>query len=190
MITFVLSEIYGKTPEFLTLCAKLPGQVVSISPYQDEHLIFDDEQFAYQHFIENVGVEGYCHVLKSRIEKAHPTIAGQPINLVGFSVGASAIWQMCLLNPQIEVNKAMLFYGAQIRHLLDDSPRVACHLILPREEAHFSVDELSSALKTFQRHILERSHYLHGFMNKCSSNFNEQGYQHYLGKIANLLSAQ
>ena len=183
MITFVLSEIYGVTPELIALCRQLPGQVIPLSPYEDDKLIFDDEQQAYQYFVTHVGVEGYSDKLRAAIDGYSCDGEARSVNLIGFSVGASAVWHYGLNNPPDSIANATLFYGSQIRKLSGEAPIFPCKLVMPSYEEHFDVTALAEQLAKFSNVVVENSVYLHGFMNKRSANYNEQGFRYYLALL-------
>jgi dienelactone hydrolase len=106
--------------------------------------------------------------------------------LVGFSVGASALWA---LSGEIYMQrkiKAICFYGSQIRHYSEINPIIEIELFFPEHEPHFNVAKLISKLshkKNVQCHMVP---YLHGFMNKKSDNFNKTGYHNYLKILKNI----
>ncbi|WP_448547756.1 dienelactone hydrolase family protein [Thalassotalea fusca] len=190
MITFALPEIYGITPEFIALCEQLPGRVISISPYQDKDLIFEDEQQAYTYFMSRVGVEEYArkvihfieHTLQSELVQVQNA---QPVNLVGFSVGASAIWLMGKQTLPFSVNNAVLFYGGQIRKYLTHAPDFQSTIVMPEYEPHFDVRKLTQQLQQFSNVDVIGCDYLHGFMNKRSASFSNDGYHHFIKWLNN-----
>jgi len=185
MITFALPEIYGLTPEFNGLCEQLPGTVIPISPYQEQDLIFEDEQQAYAYLMTHGGVEEYArkvehfiaHTLQNELIQ---TQNEQPVNLVGFSVGASAVWLMGKQKLPFSVNNAVLFYGGQIRKYLAHSPNFPCTVVMPSSEPHFDVQSLTQQLQQFSIVEVIGSDYLHGFMNQRSANFSSDGYRNFM----------
>jgi dienelactone hydrolase len=191
-IVFV-ADIFGLTDEFESLCQEVTHHVDKvfdvecqmIGPYQIQPTLFASEQDAYQHFMDNVALDGYVKKIAHQLHK----ISG-PKLLIGFSVGGSAIWQ--LLSQQVfnHTLHAICFYSGQIRHLTKLTPNIPIRLILPAFESHFSIADLQAELKGKSLVTVEQCEYLHGFMNKCSVNYNQYGYLSYMNKLVGLLSHQ
>ncbi len=108
----IVSDIFGRTPALENLCKALGSNVDIIDPYAGKYMCFKTEQEAYDFFMANVGLEAYCCVLKSKLEKD-----SIPLILIGFSVGASAIWQVSESFSNKKIKHVVCFYGSQIRHL-------------------------------------------------------------------------
>ena len=146
-----------------------------IDPYDGKYMGFQTEEQAYEFFMANVGLRTYCDILQSRLKKtASPTI------LIGFSVGASAIWQISESLSTERVKRAVCFYGSQVRHLLEITPKVEVEYVLPMHEPGFRIDELVTRLSDKKNVVLHKTPYLHGFMNKFSKNHNKLGYTKYI----------
>ena len=145
-----------------------------VDPYSGMFMDFKNETEAYTYFISNVGLDYYGELLFS---KTHQIAA--PITLIGFSIGASAIWKISKdLEPDI-VSNAFCFYGSQIRYDLEIEPIFHVDLILPKSESHFSVSDLSEYLSRRDNVTIHQTEYLHGFMNTYSTNFHKNGYDYY-----------
>jgi len=178
MQVYIVSDIFGLTPalgEFITTlyAAHSVEKIHVVDPYQGKHMNFLNEEQAYTYFSEHVGVEGYAEqLLLVLMQNPSPKI------LIGFSVGASAIWANAE-NIHLNVKQAFYFYGSQIRHLLHVVPQIKSTVILPYKETHFSVDSLQSNIENLPNVSTNRCEYLHGFMNKHSINFNQQAYTTY-----------
>lgn len=106
-----------------------------------------------------------------------------PLHLLGFSAGASALWKAISRAPCPQVKKSWLFYSGQIRNLMECQPGCPVHFIFPRKEEHFEVDVVMRDLKGRPNLTLEKTTYLHGFMNPLSSNFNPHGLLEFQGRI-------
>jgi len=107
--------------------------------------------------------------------------------LIGFSVGASAIWSMSS-HPAIKtITKGICFYSSQIRHHTDLQPQFEIELILAHYEPHFDVKSLHVELATKANVNVKHVNYLHGFMNPHSSNFNQRAYDETLTVLSNKL---
>ena len=191
-IVFV-ADIFGLTDEFKDLCQQVTAslekllavkcQLHMIGPYQQQPSLFTSESAAYQYFIENITLAGYVKSLKEQLTE----ITGNKI-LVGFSIGGSAIWQLCANTRFKENLAAICFYSGQIRHMTKLTPNIPTRLIFPATESHFSITELRTALADKSSVTIEQTQYLHGFMNPLSSNFNQQAYQYYIKRLAGLLA--
>lgn len=175
MSKVIVSDVFGRTEALQKLAQQLNGSVQIIDPYGGAFMNFDDEQEAYQYFITQVGLDSYTHTLLNRIENDL-----EPVSLIGFSVGASAVWNLSEYSELKHIKSAVLFYGSQIRHKTEVLPRFPVHLIFPKEEVHFSVNELISKINKKKNTQIHRSKYLHGFMNPHSKNYNARAYRQYL----------
>jgi len=102
--------------------------------------------------------------------------SNDPVSLIGFSVGAAAIW-MISDRKKLKVNAAQCFYGSQIRHHTNITPSFPIELIFPLSEPHFSVTEAIIKLSGRPNVKITQVPYLHGFMNQCSTNYNAVGYE-------------
>jgi len=174
----LVSDIFGLTDELIELGNTLWGNCLIIDPYMGEKNKFTDEDLAYQYFIKHVGLERYSSHLLEKLA----TINDQA-SVLGFSVGASAIWKLSDKVSPASIDTAYLFYGSQIRKMLDIQPTFELKLVLPRFEDHFSVAAMAEALKSIDNVSLERSEGLHGFMNKLSRNFNQSVYDDHCARL-------
>lgn len=169
MRLILVSDVFGNTPALCSLKNKLEAEVI-VEPYNGANFEFNDDTEAYSFFIKNVGLESYVssllNVLKSSTE---PTI------LIGFSIGASAIWKLPV-GTNNNIKMAYCFYGSQIRHATSISPAFNTHLVLPKSEPHFDVGKLKKELSNKHNVMTTQVEYLHGFMNYYSRNYNEIGY--------------
>ena len=174
----IVSDIFGKTPALEKLCYDLTRPFEVVDPYNGEFLKFKTESDAYHHFSEHVGVEYYSELLKYKINNTN-----EKIILLGFSVGASAIWRISN-QDLMNVSSAICFYGSQIRNMLDIQPQIPMYII-PAFEEHFSVQGLSNELAHKRNVKVQGTNYLHGFMNSHSTNYNEAGYKYYIEWMCN-----
>lgn len=183
-ILFV-ADIFGLTPEFKKLCLQLADKhqatsqdkLYLISPY-DDTVLFTNETKAYQYFCEQGGVASYTEKLAGILSEIR-----KPCTLIGFSAGGSALWSL-VSQPQFSHHQQLLcFYSSQIRHMTLLNPQIPTRLIFPKNEQHFSVDELIDNLQHKAHVIVEQAPFLHGFMNKRSNNYSQQAYDIYLKKL-------
>ena len=116
-----------------------------VDPYAGERFNFADEAEAYQYFSTHSTIEKYANdvsAVLAKLDFKHATW------VIGFSAGASAVWRLAasLEGEQYRNVHAVGFYGGQIRHLTELSPLVPIHLVFPKSEAHFDIDELIETL--------------------------------------------
>ncbi len=178
MRAIVVSDIWGATEPFKKLCEDIGKNVIAIDPYNGIDLQFSDEQQAYQHFSAHIGLEQYTKLVFQKI-----TQHKQPCILIGFSVGASAIWNISPTLNEHQVAKAYCFYGGQIRHKTNLIPSIKTELILPYSEPHFDQNEMLKDIKKKDNIKIQHTQYFHGFLNQLSNNFNQQGYDKYIEYI-------
>ena len=119
MHTVFVSDIFGLSESLIDFCSSVCLDFTIVDPYRGERLQFADEAEAYSHFMSNLGVQGYANHLTETLK-----IINGPVNLIGFSVGASAIWQISDTLGCEKVNYVGCFYGSQIRKQLAKSPNV------------------------------------------------------------------
>ena len=174
MNIILVSDIFGKTPALVKLGEELNAKVV-IDPYGGVDMAFKDEAEAYSYFMENVGLEDYFSMLLKTMESI--TSAS---TLIGFSIGASVIWKLSEKLSVKNVNRAICYYGSQIRNFKEVNPRFEVELIFPKKEFHFDVLELQNELSKKKNVNTKKVDYLHGFMNLYSTNYNQSAYNEQL----------
>ena len=137
---------------------------------------FRDEKEAYDYFTSEVGLDQYTQALVEHIKGCHDRLY-----LIGFSVGAAAIWNVSNNEIGDNVSKATCFYGSQIRNMKLVKPRFLIDLVFPISEHHFSVDELIAELiadfRGTDKVSIRQVPFLHGFMNRYSENFDQTGHE-------------
>lgn len=181
MELLIVSDIFGRTSALETLCEKLSRNVSKsfiIDPYDGVCHGFKAEDEAYNYFMEHVGLEKYTSILKS-----HLNPSGRGTVLIGFSVGASAIWEICRLSSLRHLTKAFCFYGSQIRHRTDICPVFDIELIFPKQEPHFDVGELIKRMQGKKHVTITKTKALHGFMNEVSNHFDQKGYSEFIAVL-------
>tara|TARA_R110000868_G_scaffold201909_5_gene449423 strand:- start:8042 stop:8578 length:537 start_codon:yes stop_codon:yes gene_type:complete len=175
MRKLIVSDIFGRTEALVNMALKLAGQVEIFDPYDAESMAFKDEAQAYDYFSSKVGLDKYTLSLTRFL-----TSNVEPIQLIGFSVGATVIWRLSANSELQHISDAVGFYGSQIRNYKDINPHFPIKLIFPHEELHFSVTELMSDLVEKDKVTIEHTNFLHGFMNIHSNNFDQLGFKQYL----------
>lgn len=211
MKIILVADIFGLTPALDDLRASLVneldnvdkgGAVNIVDPYNGEFIPFKNENSAYRYFTEHVGLTAFSHLLQAHlttqleqlihsetfVTKAPlvqlPKQQPSQILLIGFSIGASAIWHIAdRFSDAKNQIIAIGYYGSQIRNKLNNTPNFPIHLIFPKQEPHFSVDQLMKKLSRIPRVRLTKVDYAHGFMNKLSSNYNQAGYLEQIKEI-------
>lgn len=179
MKLIVVADIFGRTDVFVELAGELGKSyqmVELLDPYPRGHHGFADEKEAYSYFKDNVGLEEYSHKLAELLAPEKHAAC----HVVGFSVGASALWlnsDKPLYHPQ---TKLFGFYSSQVRNYRHIKPQIETTLFFPKQEDHFDVGALIQELKTYRGVSCYQTDYLHGFMNKKSLNYSEEGYRKYL----------
>ncbi|MFD2166990.1 hypothetical protein ACFSJY_12065 [Thalassotalea euphylliae] len=190
MSLVIVSDIFGKTAPLKALASALQHSVepsaahqfpVIIDPYDGALPTFESERSAYQYFTTNVGIENYVQIISTAL-KAKLFHREHPITLLGFSAGASALWQVVNESfiENINIDRFIGVYGGQIRYAAELVPSVPTTLIFPISENHFDVTSLSRSLNQTKRVNSFQVSYMHGFMNKLSANFDAQGYDAFI----------
>ncbi len=175
MQRIVVSDIFGRTSELEDLCNALKARVEIIDPYSGKFMCFEDESEAYEYFIANVGIQIYSGLLLKKLSSI-----SNPTTLIGFSVGASAIWNVSENLNFDFIENAICFYGSQIRNHTEVNPCIKMDLIFPMSEPGFCVGELGNCLSKKSSVKVHNTPYLHGFMNSRSKNFSHVGYNEYI----------
>ncbi|ROS00273.1 dienelactone hydrolase [Sinobacterium caligoides] len=178
MLTIMASDIFGITDELIDLGERINKDTLIIDPYNGEKNLFSNENAAYEHFMRVCGIDAYSRHVTRQITKINT-----PSQLIGFSVGASAIWKTSPNLCRRHFTNTHLFYGSQIRHESNIEPKIPINLILPKHEENFSINSLSRSLEKTNNTTLQHSKGLHGFMNKLSCNFNQQEYDRYIAYL-------
>ena len=179
MNAIIFSDVFGITPALIILKEKIGANSI-IDPYEGEYMDFKNEAEAYSYFVNQVGLDRYVSNILNALSHLECKTT-----LIGFSIGASAIWRLSHNNTNDLIEQGICFYGSQIRHQTNLSPKFDVRLIFPRRELHFDVQALKCALANKPRVTIEQADFLHGFMNYHSENFNSVGYQKYLALLLN-----
>lgn len=178
MKCIIVSDIFGRTADLEHLADALSSPSITVTlldPYEGQYMAFGTEAEAYDFFQSNVGLDGYEKILMGTIKHAD-----EDLLLIGFSVGASAVWSLSNKKIWGKNTKAICFYGSRIRHLLHVTPKIEIELFFPDHEPHFDVDQLVARLSEKSNVTCVKIEFLHGFMNKKSINYNKTGALEYL----------
>ncbi len=184
MCVLILSDIFGRTAALDQLALALDRACQILDPYGGTPRCFDSENAAYTFFQQTVGIDQYLADATLALKNSCTKVD----TVIGFSVGATVAWRLMAEVQGEKTDRAICFYGSQIRHYNNLQPRHAVTLIHPREEPHFAVEELQAALD--QRANVQQisTPYLHGFMNQLSKNFDADGHDQYVAWLNTQLS--
>lgn len=178
MRLIAVSDIFGKTDKFEELVSTISthfNTICLVDPYGGEKISFANEAAAYSHFIKHIGLEKYTELTRKVIKQQKKRTL-----LLGFSVGAAAIWDISQEPPLSPETQAIGFYGSQIRNKTYITPRIMIDLFFPIKENNFNVAGLIASLAEKQKVTCFHTNYHHGFMNKLSNNYHGKGYNQYL----------
>ena len=178
MSIILVPDVFGITSALIKLSRALRVDTI-VDPYDGVDMTFNNEAEAYSCFLDHVGQDAYLEQLKKAIQLASPTTT-----LIGFSVGASAIWRLSGTLSSTVVKRGFCFYGSQIRHYSTLNPTFEIELILPESETHFDVCELEANLAKKTNVKIVSTNYLHGFMNSLSSNYDQLAYQNQIDRLS------
>jgi len=117
MHRIIVSDIFGRTSALEKIAEALPGDVDIFDPYDTKHMGFSNKAEAYACFSSEVGLDTYTDKLSKKV-----AAQSKQIDLLGFSVGASAIWKISNQEESKNVSSALCFYGSQIRDHIDITP--------------------------------------------------------------------
>ena len=171
-LIIVIHEIYGVNQHIQRFCELLSKQRFDvICPDllgRDDPFSYSEEEFAYRHFVENVGFAEASFKIKeivSEVKDEYPKIF-----IVGFSVGATIAW---LCSGEEGVDGIVGYYGSRIRDYVELKPKCPTILFFPEEEPSFNVDELVSKLDNKNIEVLKFKG-SHGFSDLYSLKYNER----------------
>lgn len=173
--TIIVTDIFGRTEHVEKFAEHFKNSII-IDPYNGENLHFSSEQYAYEHFNSVCGLKKYTDTVFDTLS----TVRGR-VSAVGFSMGASALWNNT--GRVANLDRAVCFYGSRIRESLDIAPKCAVLAVFPAFEPSFDVDSVVLALSEIPNVEVEKTKYLHGFMNPLSANFSADGYFEYLHRL-------
>jgi len=187
MNIILVSDIFGKTPALISFAEDI-GAMTIIDPYNGVDMGFENESKAYAYFIEQVGFEHYFSLLQNKLQNQLLNSIDDMNVLVGFSIGASAIWKLSDNPAMTNVHKGICYYGSQIRNLTTVTPRFDIDLLFPEKEDHFDVLTLQAALSQKKNVKITQTNYLHGFMNLHSTHYHAEAYREHLQWLQTTLS--
>ncbi len=179
MRVLVANDIHGISLEVSDLLRALQVDQM-LSPWDEGACPIPDEQAAVAVFLQNGGIQAY-------VKRIAETAAGEPVVMIGFSVGATSVWHYLATQECHPDSKAILFYGSRIRDALDLSPRCQTSLIFAEHEASFDPSSLMSRVD----HPLIKCGLVHGaahgFMNPRHARYDAALAQKQISAIRQML---
>jgi dienelactone hydrolase len=160
----VAADIYGITPALRALTAALGAKTEWLSPWEGEGSPHATEQASHSAFVAGPGLDAYA-------ERIALAAAGEPVTLVGFSVGATAGWLFAAGQHCAPESRLVLFYGSRIRHYLDLRPRCRVEAIFAEHEAAFDPQAVAAAIASETVRTVVVPGAAHGFMNALSPGY-------------------
>lgn len=179
MHLLAVTDIFGKTKYFDEIITSISGRYSTVEvfdPYDGKDFDFNDEKEAYECFQEKVGLKNYSEALYEKLIGKETS----KLTLLGFSIGASAIWSISGKLDLYKNTKAIAFYSSQIRSYLHVEPKIIIDLYFSKSEPSYNVKEVVTKLSKNENTNCFETEYFHGFMNKKSVKFNQDGYSKYL----------
>ncbi len=168
----VAPDIYGLTPAMDELAGQLAAdRVILLDPYTPGGEYFTNQKTAYAHFTRQVGIAGYARTIYNLLMDRPPDRDEDNRVLLGFSVGASALWTLADNHELSGIRLCLGYYGSQIRNHTGVSPLWPVELIFPEREDHFEVSTLMGRLREKPHLTLRQVRAGHGFMNPHSLNY-------------------
>lgn len=168
----LVHEIYGVNDHIKYVKNKLSKLDIDvICPNllsQENAYIYDQEQMAYQNFMQNLGFEKGAYQIKQICKNLKETY--KKVGIVGFSVGATMAW---LCSQDNSCDFIVGCYGSRIRNYTDIEPICPTLLIFPTEENAFPILTLIKTLEQKEnKHVDVKSFQgMHGFMNPFYKNY-------------------
>lgn len=183
MNLIAITDIFGKTAAFEKLISDISTnfeEIEIVDPYDGNAINFKDESDAYRYFRDKVGLNKYIGLLHEKIKNKNDS---KQI-LLGFSIGASAVWVISKKLQSFSNTKGICFYSSQVRNYLEITPKIEIDFYFSKNEPSYDVDDIYSKISAKPKVRCYKTAFLHGFMNTKSQNFNLEGYNKYI-KILN-----
>lgn len=166
MKIIIATDIHGINQQLRTLFHDFGNEVTFLSPWHGDGSPYDNEQEAVAAFQADHGMEKYQQQIAKEAGNA-------PAILIGFSVGATALWRHIASEQCHSQSRAYLYYGSRIRDHQTSIPRCQTRVIFAEHEASFQPANIIANIThpNVECSIIAGTH--HGFMNPLSPNFNE-----------------
>lgn len=167
MNIIIATDIHGINDQLRHLFCALGDELIFLSPWDSDSSPYNNEQEAVAAFQADHGLEKYQ-------QKIAQQAGNSPALLIGFSVGATALWRHLASNHCHPQSQAHLYYGSRIRDHQDLIPRCQTKVIFAEHEASFKPADIITNITHphVACSIISGTH--HGFMNPHSANFREE----------------
>ncbi len=183
MKIIIATDIHGINDELRVLFQDLGKEIKFLSPWPGEGSPYDNEQEAVAAFQAANGLEKYQQQIAQEA-------GNEPAILIGFSVGATALWLHATSDQCHPQNHALLYYGSRIRDNQDRIPRCQTKVIFAEHEASFQPADIIANIARPHVNCSIIAGTRHGFMNPHSPNFREDLAQQELATIRGLREEQ
>lgn len=179
---FIATDIFGYTSELRVLTRNLAARARIVSPYGVDSPQHNNEAAAYADFTARTTIERYAEEIAEELRTTAYDL------VVGFSVGATALWLALAQAGVPAPRQAVLYYGSRIGQYAQLRPQGNIQLIFAEKEKSFSPAELVSQLHSagVDAHVLPGT--AHGFMNPLSPGFQPAAYAEQIQKLQGLLA--
>lgn len=180
MSIIIATDIHGITAPLRELFSHVDDEISFLSPWETEESPYTNEQEAVAAFQAQHGLQRYQ-------EKIADAAANAPALLIGFSVGATAMWLHIASEHCHPASRACLYYGSRIRDHQHCVPRCPSTVIFAEHEFSFQPQSIIANISHphVQCSIIPATR--HGFMNPCSASFDQDITQQQLQYLNSLL---
>jgi dienelactone hydrolase len=173
-LVVILHEIYGINDHihlFSEMIIKEGFDVLVPNLIQKDSFSYDQEENAYQYFMNEIGFERSLKEVKKILEVNKEKY--DQIFIIGFSIGATIAW-MC---SEYEVEGIIGYYGSRIRNHTEIKPKCPVLLFFSNKEKSFNVVNLEQDLKTKNNTLIKIVDAEHGFMNPFYKTYNSKEFK-------------
>ncbi|GEK09448.1 dienelactone hydrolase family protein [Pseudoalteromonas sp. McH1-7] len=173
MTILIVTDIFGHTEHVNRFANSLGRDVKVLSPYVEEPTNVTEAE-CYQFFLAQCGHQRFAEKVVAAIDALNPKL------IIGFSAGGAAAWvALSEFSSVNSVEHLIAFYPSQLRNHLQHKPNCDVSIFFAQVEPHFDVEPVIDTLRCKKGVSCVRTRYLHGFMNKLSTNFDSYAYSHY-----------
>lgn len=167
MNIIIATDIHGINDQLSHLFHSLGDELIFLSPWDSDSAPYNNEQEAVAAFQADHGLEKYQQKIAQQAGDA-------PALLIGFSVGATALWRHIASKDCHPQSQAHLYYGSRIRDHQDLIPRCPTKVIFAEHEASFKPSDIITNITHPQVACSIIAGTYHGFMNPHSPNFRDE----------------
>ncbi len=176
MKIIIATDIHGVNQQLRALFQDFGEEITFLSPWHGEGSPYDKEQEAVAAFQADRGMEKYQQQIAKEAGNA-------PAILIGFSVGATALWLYTASAQCHPQSRAYFYYGSRIRDHQTNIPRCPGKVIFAEHEASFQPTDIIANITHVHVECSIIAGTNHGFMNPRSPNFREDLARQELAKI-------